>query len=397
MPQAASIDLTDQQTIIEPDAALVRVERAVSELRYGRPVVLRDRDSAIALLALDAATSAQFEQFRSAASNRHSLYLTRFRAASLGLTDQSHGIIARLDGVDFTYASRLAYGCDAAAPTQWKPATHTLSFASSQIAAVALLLPAFVFVDIDAHDASFDNFSTLWVGDIALGRSASSSRLQCVARSVVPLKDLGECEIVVFRGGVSQRDQTAIIIGNPDLLGTVPVRIHSSCMTGDLLGSLKCDCGDQLRTAMDKIAALGGGVLIYLDQEGRGTGLAAKMRAYSYQRKGLDTIDADAQLGFGPDERSYASAVEILKLLNIGKISLLSNNPSKAEYLVQHGLAVEACISIIGPVSAENGDYLKTKATRANHNFPPGYFAIAPIKTGNEEQHRLTDPLRFGA
>ena len=174
-------------------------------------------------------------------------------------------------------------------------------------------------------------------------------------------------EFAVFRGGVAQRDQVAIIVGQPDLSKPVPVRVHSSCLTGDLFGSLKCDCGDQLRRGLAKLKELGGGVLLYLDQEGRGTGIAAKMRAYGYQHAGLDTIDADAQLGFGPDERRYGSAVAMLHGLGIKRITLLTNNPSKVERLRAAGIEVVERIPVTGEITAENEQYLRTKAARAGH------------------------------
>jgi GTP cyclohydrolase II len=174
-------------------------------------------------------------------------------------------------------------------------------------------------------------------------------------------------QFAVFRGGVAQRDQVAIIVGHPDADAVVPVRVHSSCLTGDLFGSLKCDCGDQLRQGLLKLKELGGGVLLYLDQEGRGTGIAAKMRAYGYQHDGLDTIDADAQLGFGADERRYDAAVAMLGLLGIRRIKLLSNNPSKVERLRAAGVDVVDREPVTGLITAENEHYLRTKAARAGH------------------------------
>jgi GTP cyclohydrolase II len=366
------------------DRALVRVERAAAELRFGRPVVLRDGPAAIAVLALDATTPAQFEQFRSVASNRHALYLTGYRAKSLGLGDQPSGIVVPLSRNDLAGASMLAYALEVPAPKDWAPASSSLSLAC-ELLRTALLLPAFAYFDMDGAEAELDDCPTLRAEDLAAGR-ATSSRFQRIARSFVPLDGLGKCEFLVFRGGMAQRDQVAIIIGNPSFSKTVPVRIHSSCITGDLMGSLKCDCGDQLRNAMAKISALGGGVLLYLDHEGRGTGLAAKLRAYDYQQRGLDTIDADAQLGFGPDEREYAAAVDILKELGIRNINLLSNNPGKADFLVRHGFTVEKCTSVTGPVRAENGNYLRTKAAKAGHTFPADYFAMAANAMAMEEE-----------
>jgi GTP cyclohydrolase II len=190
---------------------------------------------------------------------------------------------------------------------------------------------------------------------------------QIVVRTAVPLRDLGECEFVVFRGGLAQRDQIAIVVGSPDVSKPVPVRIHSSCITGDLCGSLKCDCGDQLRNGLVRLKELGGGVLLYLDQEGRGTGIGAKMRAYGYQHDGLDTIDADAELGFGPDERKYEAAVAMLKGLNVSSVDLLTNNPLKIAALKAGGIAVNGRIAVTGRVTADNVQYLRTKTLRAGH------------------------------
>ncbi|MEE7547329.1 GTP cyclohydrolase II RibA, partial [Xanthomonas sp. Kuri4-1] len=196
---------------------------------------------------------------------------------------------------------------------------------------------------------------------------AAADSYELVTRTQVPLRGLGMSEFVVFRGGVAQRDQVAIVVGQPDFAQAVPVRVHSSCLTGDLFGSLKCDCGDQLRHGLAKLKELGGGVLLYLDQEGRGTGIAAKMRAYGYQHAGLDTIDADAQLGFGPDERRYGSAVAMLRGLGIARIQLLTNNPSKVERLRAAGIEVQGRIPVTGEITLENEQYLRTKAARAGH------------------------------
>jgi GTP cyclohydrolase II len=188
-----------------------------------------------------------------------------------------------------------------------------------------------------------------------------------VARTPVPLADVGTCDFVVFRGGLAQRDQIAIVVGEPDPTRPVPVRVHSSCITGDLFGSLKCDCGDQLRLGLRILKERGGGVLLYLDQEGRGTGIGAKMRAYAFQNHGLDTVDADAQLGFGADERRYEAAVAMLQGLGIRTIELLTNNPHKIALLAAGGIDVANRVPVMGTVTPENAGYLRTKADRAGH------------------------------
>jgi len=236
-------------------------------------------------------------------------------------------------------------------------------------ARLGLLLPALVSTTLHAGDTAFDACLHLALDDLRCGAAQAGQDYELVTRSPVPLRDVGMTEFAVFRGGVAQRDQVAVIVGSPDLQGVVPVRVHSSCLTGDLFGSLKCDCGDQLRRALRTLKELGGGILLYLDQEGRGTGIAAKMRAYGYQHEGLDTIDADAQLGFGADERRYGSAIAMLRGLGVQRIQLLTNNPTKVQHLRNAGIEVLGSIPVTGEITAENEQYLRTKAARAGHHL----------------------------
>ena len=146
-------------------------------------------------------------------------------------------------------------------------------------------------------------------------------------------------------------------------------RLHSECFTGDLLGSLRCDCGDQLRGAIAQINEAGGGVLLYLAQEGRGIGLVNKLRAYELQDSGFDTLDANLQLGFDDDERVYLPAAEMLRLLGISRIRLMTNNPAKVEGLARHAITVTERVPHIFPSNGHNALYLRTKATRSGHLF----------------------------
>ena len=349
------------------DPAAIRCERAASELRAGRPVVLRDTDGhRRAVMALDSSTARGYAAFVQAANDRHYLFLTPARAAVLGLT-APHGARIALAGVSYDTLAGLAYLRDATVPAQWANG-DALDAGAAEIARLGLLLPAVLAVELDDDTRAFEGCQWLALEDLNPGCARAALRAyELVTRTPVPLRDVGMSEFVVFRGGVAQRDQVAIIVGAPDLSRPVPVRVHSSCLTGDLFGSLKCDCGDQLRRGLAKLKELGGGVLLYLDQEGRGTGIAAKMRAYGYQHAGLDTIDADAQLGFGPDERRYSSAVAMLHALGINRIELLTNNPAKVERLRAAGIEVVGRLPITGEITAENEQYLRTKAARAGH------------------------------
>src|SRR6185503_10819744 len=167
-------------------------------------------------------------------------------------------------------------------------------------------------------------------------------------------------------GSDDGQDHVALLVG---AFGGKPplARLHSECLTGDVFGSLKCDCGPQLKEALRLIAAAGGGVLLYLRQEGRGIGLANKLRAYGLQDRGLDTVDANLRLGFSDDERDYAHAAAMLRALGIDEVRLLTNNPAKVEGLEDAGIEVTERVSHQMPANPHNADYLMTKRKRSGH------------------------------
>ncbi len=346
------------------DTPGIRVERAVSELRYGRPIVMSSDSRKLAILALDAVGPSVYDQFAAATENRHLLLLTAPRASRLSISARGD-ILAPLAGVSFEHASRLSYGLGADQPSKWVEADELASHAA-ELARIALLLPAMILADASAASTDFSGCCQLSAADLK-GADVARQRFDEVVTTRVPLKELGDSKFVVFRGGLAQKDQVAIVIGTPDVSHTVPIRIHSSCITGDLCGSLKCDCGDQLRNGLALLKQAGGGVLLYLDQEGRGTGIGAKMRAYGYQHLGLDTIDADAELGLDADHRRYEAAVAMLRHLNIGKVAVFTNNPTKISALKAGGIEVDARSPVLGTVTAENQNYLRTKTLRAGH------------------------------
>ncbi len=183
----------------------------------------------------------------------------------------------------------------------------------------------------------------------------------------MPLRDAETTRIIAFRPSDGGLEHLAILIGDPDPATPVLTRLHSECFTGDLLGSLRCDCGDQLRGAIAEIARAGGGVLLYLAQEGRGIGLVNKLRAYELQDAGFDTVDANEQLGFDADERVYLPAAEMLRQLGFTRIRLLTNNPEKMAALTRCGITVVERVPHVFPANGHNERYLKTKATRSGH------------------------------
>jgi len=199
----------------------------------------------------------------------------------------------------------------------------------------------------------------------AMGKAEPA--LRRVAESSVPLTGAENTRVVAFRPDHGETEHFAIVIGRPTGDGPVLCRLHSSCFTGDALGSLRCDCGEQLRGAIDRLAAEGGGVICYLSQEGRGIGLVNKLRAYALQDCGLDTLDANLQLGFGADERDYGIAAAMLRDLGISEVRLLTNNPAKNTALAAHGITVAEQVRHAFPPSGHNEAYLQAKAKRFGH------------------------------
>ena len=245
-----------------------------------------------------------------------------------------------------------------------------------ELAKAARLLPAAVVVPMTRAKA--ESFVAepyrLAAGDVIAYRRSAASGLKRVGSAHVPLvgalgADAVETEIIAFRPMDGGKEHLAIVIGKLDPARPVLTRLHSECFTGDLLGSLRCDCGDQLRGAIDEIAKQGSGVLLYLAQEGRGIGLVNKLRAYQLQDAGADTLEANLQLGFGADERVYQPAAEMLRQLDISQVRLLTNNPEKVKGLAQCGVAVSERVPHVFPANDHNERYLSTKAVRFGHMF----------------------------
>jgi GTP cyclohydrolase II len=250
--------------------------------------------------------------------------------------------------------------------------TQPVSAESAAIASTAVrlaklgrLVPALLVVQTEELDDP--GLLKVHCKDFVEHAGAERHIVELVSRARVPLVDALDCEIVLFRQRGELGQHLAIVIGAPGPDAEVPVRLHSACLTGDVLGSLRCDCGDQLKRAISRIGCMGSGVVLYLDQEGRGIGLANKLRAYALQDAGLDTLDADEHLGFLPDERDYGVAAAVLHELGIRRIRLMTNNPAKIHALEQHGIEVAGRLPLVSTVNAYNHRYLKAKLDRAGH------------------------------
>ncbi|HWF93679.1 MAG TPA: GTP cyclohydrolase II [Xanthobacteraceae bacterium] len=348
----------------------VAVERALSEFRCGRPVIMTDADERTIALPVDGMSDDQLAAFRQlCAPAALRLVVTGRRARSLGLAAQ--GAIALAIDEAAGAADILSLAVDAQVQRSLDAlASGRTAGAAIKLAKLAQRLPALLVAPMAAVVAARCDppLITIRADAVVPFRQAALGTLTVASEAQVPLQGGLATRFVVFRdviGGTA----TAVIVGVPDFLQPVPVRMHSACLTGDVFGSRRCDCGDQLRLALARLDEEGGGIILYLRQEGRGLGLANKMRAYQLQDEGLDTLDANATLGYDDDERDYGIAVRMLELLGCRRVLLLTNNPAKLDGLAQAGIEVSGRIPLQGAINADNRRYLTAKATRAGHQL----------------------------
>jgi GTP cyclohydrolase II len=229
--------------------------------------------------------------------------------------------------------SEVHSACDA------EPAGVT-AVAAIQLAKLAQSLPAVLAARYRTSTAILDRpLVTIEASAVQHCRDAIVGSLKVVGEASIPLSTGTKTRFVAFCDAVGE-NSIAIIVGNPDLTRSVRVRLHSACLTGDVFGSRRCDCGDQLKLSLARLGETGGGVILYLAQEGRGLGLGNKLRTYQLQEAGLDTVDANTALGFDDDERDYRTAARMLELLGIRRIVLLTNNPTKLDGLARSGIEI---------------------------------------------------------
>ena len=335
-------------------------------MRRGWPIAIGDTHL-LAIETADAIRLAQFDPDRSA-----HILLAASRAATLKLANQRPAAtgnpvtIARTPWIDIAAARALADpATDLANPMQGPFSTiETIDPTAAEIALdlarLTGILPAFFVAKQGSPE--------VWVTPADVCAYEDADRLNIVARAFLPVATSERGEIVAFRSPETIEEHVALVIGEPDDSPPL-VRLHSECLTGDVLGSLKCDCGPQLQAALHAIASEQWGILLYLRQEGRGIGLINKLRAYQLQDQGYDTVDANLRLGFAVDSRDFGVAAQMLKLLNTSRIRLLTNNPDKVSGLENAGIDVVARIPHQLPPNAHNARYLATKRDRTGHQL----------------------------
>ena len=343
--------------------------RAVDALRRGWPIEVRaDGEEPLALLAVETADDARAHAF---APSGYDMLISAGRAETLKLANQIEAadpdrpvLVAHAPWFDMALAIALSDPQhDLATPMKGpfrtlKNSRPRASGAALRLARIAGLLPAFFVSDAGGE-------VVLTPEDI--DTHEDSARLTLAVRARLPVAGAEDAEIVAFRSPDSADEHVALVIGKPD--GRPPlVRLHSECLTGDVLGSLKCDCGPQLRAAVERIEAAGWGILLYLRQEGRGIGLVNKLRAYRLQDQGFDTVEANVRLGFTVDARDFGVAARMLDLLGQRQVRLLTNNPAKAAGLKAAGIVVERVPHWVA-ANPHNQHYLATKRDRTGHQL----------------------------
>jgi GTP cyclohydrolase II len=371
-PVTRHLDISPRPDAQAPQP-LIAVDRAIAELRRGGLVLIRGEGGLALMLAAEAVADESLERLARHSGQAPALLLTGRRAGVLGLA-QGDGEVYRVAGEGRFDTATLAYLADPCARSLGVPdldglkvqPASPLGRAAVLLAKLSRLLPAAVIAETTAAPA---DIIAVEAADIVAYQTTAARSLRQVSEARVPLESAENARIVAFRPSDGGIEHLAIVIGDPDPDLPVLARLHSECFTGDLLGSLRCDCGDQLRGAIAEIAEAGSGVLLYLAQEGRGIGLVNKLRAYQLQDEGFDTLDANLQLGFDDDERIYLPAAQMLRLLGVGRVRLLTNNPGKVESLARHGIEVTERVPHVFPSNVHNRGYLTTKATRGGHLF----------------------------
>jgi GTP cyclohydrolase II len=365
---APGVDLSGAELLGRAgEADHIAADRAIAEFRAGRPVLIHRREEALLLYSAELADGEMLARLEKLAQGRAHLILPAARLRRLGLDRDQPGAVA-LPVLSAERIVALALKIDARIDAPVSP-VQPLDVTALELAALAQVLPPVIALPVRPDAADLGPLLTVEARVIDTYRAAQVRTIKIVGRAPVPLEGADKTEFVVFRGGEGLRDQVAIIVGAPDLSKPVPVRLHSACLTGDLFGSLKCDCGDQLRDTVRWMAETDGGILLYLDQEGRGNGIANKMRAYKLQSEGWDTYDADEVLGFDFDQRGFDFAGEMLRQLGVDKVTALTNNPEKIKALRAAGLDVVASQRVLGRPSAHNVRYLASKRDRAGHEI----------------------------
>ena len=366
---------------------MYRAERALFELRQGRPIWIQDEvhsqsGSSSIIAPVETLADSCFNSLKQLCETDLKLIITASRAQALNILKTKatdllpDGISLTLDSTcDINQLLHLSTGLGQEGSMPHEPA-YRLETEALSLLRLLRLIPAAISCRITADHyksaedfvKTFDILSTT-AKEISELTDTANSSISRISEANVPLRNVAGARFILFRESNTLFEHLAVLVGEPLQTGDpVSVRLHSACLTGDLFNSLKCDCGEQLHKSLDYFTQNNGGVFLYLNQEGRGIGLGNKLRAYQLQDElGLDTIDADCALGFRSDERDYGVGMKMLNNLGVDRINILTNNPDKVGWAEKAGLEVASRVPLFGKPNPHNLPYVKAKIERAGH------------------------------
>ena len=361
-------DVLDTSLFGTPDQ--VGFVRGLTEIRARRPVLVTAKSETVLALPIDGIDSSRLTVFRQLCSpHSPKLILSAPRVRWLGFQTSVPMAFTVAARTSVKQLLELAVDSEVDHAPDAEPA-GVAAVSALQLAKLAQSLPAVLASRAcRAVTAIFDPpLVTIEASAVRHCRKDIVRSLRMVGKASIPLSIGTQARFVAFCDALGE-NSVAIIVGNPDLTKPVRVRLHSACLTGDVFGSRRCDCGDQLKLSLARLGETGGGVILYLAQEGRGLGLGNKLRTYQLQETGLDTVDANAALGFNDDERDYGVAARMLQMLRIQRIVLLTNNPTKLDGLARSGIEITGRLPVEAPINSDNARYLAAKAARAGHRL----------------------------
>lgn len=346
-----------------------RLARLRADLRMGVPVVLCDAGQDWLVAAIETLSPARLAELRGFGPVQ--VVLTRWRAQTLAAPAYD-GDLVRI-AVPADAPARWFHGVADPSLDMAMPMKGPFAYVRDgscmgarmaiRLAKKAGLLPALAMVAVDTPPEGTGRIDCSELAAAGAARSA----LERISGAKVPLRVSQDARVEVFRARDGGEEHYAIEIGQPSRDGPVLSRLHSACFTGDLIGSLKCDCGPQLNAALAAMGEAGQGVLLYLNQEGRGIGLANKMRAYALQDQGFDTVEANHRLGFEDDERDFRLGAEMLRMMGFSAVRLMTNNPAKVARMTENGISVAERVPLIVGHTPQNERYLAVKAKKSGH------------------------------
>ena len=358
------------------------IDRAINELRTGRPIVIEEKGKYWIFYNIEHAKKNIINQFKKIQEKETFLLITKQKAKQFLPKKIKSDIFFEINSnfnqskfqdlfINPANSSSSSYLKNLIPNNAKKMHNHVLELSKN-----AKLIPSLIFKKIDSK--FYKDIKTILFelgllsfnfSDLANQNKHISDSIKLVSSAKVPLPYTEDSSFKIFKSYIASHQHMAIIINQKKIKKTTNLRIHSACFTGDIFHSLKCDCGEQLNQSVTYMSKNNGGIILYLDQEGRGIGLANKMRAYSLQSRGLDTIDADHNIGFLDDERDFSVASKILSLLNVKNVNIITNNPLKMSAIKKAGIKISNQINTKPTINKFNKNYFKTRVKKTSYKL----------------------------